>query len=63
MKYIKFNDKRVDSFLFMELSDLAKTLTRSDETEVEFAVQSYFDPFTKKCISAISGTIVPARIW
>lgn len=48
MKYIKFNDKRVDSFLFMELSDLAKTLTRSDETEVEFAVQSYFDPFTKK---------------
>lgn len=48
MKYIKFNDKRVDSFLFMELSDLAKTLTKKDETEVEFAVQSYYDPFIRK---------------
>lgn len=48
MKYIKFNDKRVDSFLFMELSDLAKTLTKKDETEVEFAVQSYYDPFIQK---------------
>lgn len=48
MKYIKFNDKRVDSFLFMELSDLAKTLTKNDETEVEFAVQSYFDPLMQK---------------
>ncbi|MGE6629745.1 VWA domain-containing protein [Bacillus sp. NPDC077027] len=48
MKFIKFNDSRIDSFLFMELTDLAKTLAKSDDVELEYGVQSYYDPFEKK---------------
>ncbi|TYR80762.1 VWA domain-containing protein [Priestia megaterium] len=44
MRFIKFNDKNVDSFLYMELSDLTKTLTKDDEIEVEYRVSSYYDP-------------------
>jgi nitric oxide reductase activation protein len=48
MKFIQFNDKKIDSFLFMELSDLAKTLTRLKNAEVEFAYRSYYDPLKNK---------------
>ncbi|MDA1475049.1 nitric oxide reductase activation protein NorD [Bacillus changyiensis] len=48
MKFIKFNDKKIDSFLFMELTDLARTLAKSDQVEVEYGVQSYYNPFEKK---------------
>ncbi|PMC39761.1 hypothetical protein CJ195_04510 [Bacillus sp. UMB0899] len=48
MRFIKFNDQQVDSFLFMELSDLAKGLTKNGEMEVDYSVQSYLDPFEKK---------------
>lgn len=34
MRFIKFNDKNVDSFLYMELADLTKTLTKNDDIEV-----------------------------
>ncbi|KXG09310.1 hypothetical protein AT864_02540 [Anoxybacillus sp. P3H1B] len=42
-RFIQFNDKKIDSFLFMQLSDLAKTLTKQSEWEVEFGFQSYVD--------------------
>lgn len=48
MKFIKFNDSRIDSFLFMELTDLAKTLAKSDDVELEYGVHSYYEPFEKK---------------
>ncbi|WP_460267410.1 hypothetical protein, partial [Clostridium tertium] len=48
MKFIKFNDSTIDSFLFMMLADLAKTLTKSEAVEVEYGVQSYYNPFEKK---------------
>lgn len=32
----------------MELTDLAKTLAKSDDVELEYGVQSYYDPFEKK---------------
>lgn len=48
MKFIKFNDSTIDSFLFMMLTDLAKTLTKSEAVEVEYGVQSYYNPFEKK---------------
>ena len=48
MKFIKFNDSKIDSLLFMELTDLAKTLAKSDQVEVEYGVQSYYNPFEKK---------------
>ncbi|MDA7027795.1 VWA domain-containing protein [Bacillus sp. CLL-7-23] len=48
MKFIKFNDKKIDSFLFMELTDLTRTLAKSDQVEVEYGVQSYYNPFEKK---------------
>lgn len=48
LRFIKFNDQQVDSFLFMELSDLAKGLTKNGEMEVDYSVQSYLDPFEKK---------------
>ncbi|HWO97128.1 MAG TPA: VWA domain-containing protein [Bacillus sp. (in: firmicutes)] len=48
MRFIKFNDKNIDSLLFMELSDLAKTLTKQDEIQVEYAFKSYYDPSAGK---------------
>ncbi|TXC93144.1 VWA domain-containing protein [Metabacillus litoralis] len=48
MRFIKFNDQQVDSFLFMELSDLAKALTKQADIEVDFSVQSYLDPVDRK---------------
>ena len=48
MKFIQFNDKIIDSFLFMELSDLAKTLSKLEDLEVEYAYRSYFDPIQSK---------------
>ncbi|MGX1901151.1 vWA domain-containing protein [Thermolongibacillus altinsuensis] len=47
-RFIMFNDKKIDSFLFMELSDLAKTLTKDDQFEIEFGYQSYIDLPQKK---------------
>lgn len=32
----------------MELTDLAKTLAKSDDVELEYGVQSYYEPFEKK---------------
>ncbi|OAS85302.1 vWA domain-containing protein [Metabacillus litoralis] len=48
MRFIKFNDQQVDSFLFMELSDLAKALTKLSDIEVDYSVQSYIDPVQRK---------------
>ncbi|MBD1379006.1 vWA domain-containing protein [Metabacillus arenae] len=48
MKFIKFNDSQIDSFLFMELSDLVKTLTKSESVEVEYSVHSYYNPLDRK---------------
>lgn len=47
MRFIKFNDEVVDSFQFMELVDLAKTLTKDQMVEVQFGVQSYYHPVEK----------------
>ncbi|RBW69206.1 vWA domain-containing protein [Bacillus taeanensis] len=50
MKHILFNDKKIDSFLFMELSDLAKTLSKMADLEVEYGYRSYYDPVHKKIL-------------
>lgn len=50
MRFIQFNDKKVDSFLFMELSDLAKTISKTPELEIELGYKSYFDPIQEKII-------------
>ncbi len=42
-RFIQFNDEQIDSMLFMELSDLAKTLMREKDYELEFGVHSYLD--------------------
>ncbi|RLQ95421.1 vWA domain-containing protein [Falsibacillus albus] len=47
-RFIQFNDEKIDSMLFMELTDLAKTLAKDEEYEVEFGVQSYLDLIGKK---------------
>jgi nitric oxide reductase activation protein len=47
-RFIQFNDKKIDSFLFMQLSDLAKTLAKSEQFDVEFAYQSYIDITNRK---------------
>lgn len=48
LKPIVFNDKKIDSFLFMELADLATSLAKKDLLEVEYAFKSYYDPFDNK---------------
>ncbi|WP_099352998.1 vWA domain-containing protein [Fredinandcohnia onubensis] len=50
MRFIQFNDKKVDSFLFMELSDLAKTISKNPELEIELGYKSYLDPIQQKVI-------------
>jgi nitric oxide reductase activation protein len=47
-RFIQFNDKKIDSFLFMQLSDLVKTLTKQHDWEVEFGYQSYVDLRNRK---------------
>ncbi|MCP3738998.1 vWA domain-containing protein [Rossellomorea sp. BNER] len=42
-RFIQFNDETVDSFLYMELADLAKTLSQNGEMEVKFGPYSYLD--------------------
>ncbi|WP_044748481.1 vWA domain-containing protein [Bacillus alveayuensis] len=49
-RFIQFNDKKIDSFLFMQLSDLAKTLAKNEEWEVEFGYQSYVDFVERKLL-------------
>lgn len=48
MRFIKFNDETVDTFLFMQLSDLVKTLTKRTDIDIEFGVQSYYHPIEQK---------------
>ncbi|MED4354330.1 hypothetical protein P9265_18725 [Schinkia azotoformans] len=48
MSFIKFNEDKVDSFLFMELSDVARTLTKNKQLEVEYGYKSYYDPHENK---------------
>ncbi|MBM7619306.1 nitric oxide reductase activation protein [Bacillus tianshenii] len=45
MRPIVFNDKKIDSFLFMELADLAMSLAKKDSLEVSYAFKSYYDPY------------------
>jgi nitric oxide reductase activation protein len=42
MKFLNFMEKKVDTFLQLMLSDLAKTLSRSPDLDVEFAFHSYY---------------------
>ncbi|WP_064093227.1 vWA domain-containing protein [Rossellomorea aquimaris] len=42
-RFIQFNDETIDSFLFMEMSDLAKTLTRNGAMTVKYGPFSYLD--------------------
>ncbi|KMY53933.1 hypothetical protein AC623_08120 [Bacillus sp. FJAT-27231] len=47
-RFIQFNDETIDSFLFMQLTDLAKTLTREPEAEIEYSPYSYMNKQEKK---------------
>lgn len=47
-RFIQFNDETVDSFLFMQLTDLAKTLTAEPEAEIEYSPFSYVNKQEKK---------------
>ncbi|MGD7008163.1 vWA domain-containing protein [Metabacillus sp. 84] len=48
MRFIKFNDSQIDSFLYMELADLAKTLSKNPDLEMEYAPYSYLNPAENK---------------
>ncbi|KUP06420.1 hypothetical protein Q75_07720 [Bacillus coahuilensis p1.1.43] len=47
-RFIQFNDETIDSFLFMELLDLTKTLTKEPEMDVAYAPHSYLNLKEKK---------------
>ncbi|MFC7393413.1 nitric oxide reductase activation protein NorD [Scopulibacillus cellulosilyticus] len=42
MKFLNFMEKRIDPFLKIELTDLAKTLASSEDLKVDFAFHSYY---------------------
>lgn len=48
MKYIRFNDSKVDTGLFLQLQDLATVLTNIDDLEFEYNFGSFIDIFEKK---------------
>lgn len=48
MKYIRFNDSKVDTRLFLQLQDLATVLTKMDDLEFEYNFGSFIDIFNKK---------------
>ncbi|WP_223701844.1 vWA domain-containing protein [Sutcliffiella deserti] len=48
MRPIVFNDKKIDSFLFMELADLAVSLSKKGQLEVDYAYKSYYNPYQNK---------------
>jgi nitric oxide reductase activation protein len=54
-KFIQFNDEKIDSFLFMELSDLAKTLSKNGDMELEYGPHSYLD--------IINETVYVTHFW
>ncbi|UZJ76948.1 vWA domain-containing protein [Fictibacillus sp. KU28468] len=43
MKFLTFADTKIDSFLHMQLIDLAKTLSRDPKMDVEFSYHSYLN--------------------
>ncbi|KKB35424.1 vWA domain-containing protein [Bacillus thermotolerans] len=47
-RFIQFNDEIIDSFLFMQLSDLSKTLTRNPSLEVEYRPHAYIHKAVNK---------------
>ncbi|WP_144461709.1 vWA domain-containing protein [Siminovitchia fortis] len=47
-RFIDFNDEKADTFLLLELSDLAKTLAKSALYETEFRVHSYLSTRDRK---------------
>ncbi|MCA1053953.1 VWA domain-containing protein [Rossellomorea aquimaris] len=42
-RFIQFNDETIDSFLFMEMEDLAKTLAKNGDVELKYGPFSYID--------------------
>ncbi|MDG5470484.1 VWA domain-containing protein [Jeotgalibacillus sp. ET6] len=51
-RFIQFNDENINSFQLMELIDLAKTLTKSQDMEVEYGPLNYLDiPHQKIIVS------------
>jgi nitric oxide reductase activation protein len=42
-RFIQFNDEKIDSFLYMELNDLCKSLTKNKNIEMEYSPNSYLD--------------------
>ncbi|MFS0643379.1 vWA domain-containing protein [Siminovitchia sp. 179-K 8D1 HS] len=47
-RFIDFNDKKIDSFLLLELEDLAKTLAKTNHYKVDFRKLSYLSFKEKK---------------
>lgn len=47
-RFIDFNDKKINSFLLLELEDLAKTLARTNQYKVDFRKLSYLSIKDKK---------------
>ncbi|WP_335870804.1 vWA domain-containing protein [Bacillus sp. 2205SS5-2] len=43
-RFIQFNDETINSFMVMELVDLAKTLIRSKNVDIQYGPHSYLDP-------------------
>ncbi|PPA71836.1 vWA domain-containing protein [Jeotgalibacillus proteolyticus] len=49
-RFIQFNDENINSFQLMELIDLAKTLTKIKDMDVEYGPLNYFDLPNKKVL-------------
>ncbi|TDL34867.1 VWA domain-containing protein [Jeotgalibacillus sp. S-D1] len=49
-RFIQFNDENINSFKLMELIDLAKTLTKEKEMDVEYGPLNYLDLPNQKII-------------
>ncbi|MDQ0177476.1 vWA domain-containing protein [Bacillus chungangensis] len=46
-RFIQFNDEQVDASLYMELTDLTKTLAADQDYQIQFGAHSYLDSHSK----------------
>ena len=55
MKYIRFNDSKVDTSLFLQLQDLSTVLSGIPDLEFEYNYGTFIDIIEKKSQRVIFG--------
>jgi nitric oxide reductase activation protein len=64
MRYTPFMEKRIDPFIRLTLTDLARTLASDSRVDVDFGYHSYYDNVNRKVVVAFFwDRLLDARKW